>query len=162
MRSTSPSFRSSTRAAWPRVPRIATLALAHWGRRPPPEIALLACDARQRGYHGFVTVETAPPGDDAISICVRGSAAAVMSPDAELITSQETGSFPVRFEARGCEGAPSSGPLSIASELPLDPFQLILRIPGSWPDDAHRHAAATIIERVLRRYRAYQAHAQHL
>jgi hypothetical protein len=138
------------------------LASSHWGRGAPPEIALLEKDARQRGYHGFVTVETAPPGDDMIGLRVRGPLADDLSTDLELITSEETGSFPVRFETEGGEGAASSGPLSIADDLPLAPFELTLRIPGSWSDAAYRHAAVTLLERFLRRYRAFQAYGQHL
>lgn len=138
------------------------LSSAHWGRQPPPEIALLAADARQRGYHGFVTVETAPPGDPLIGIRVGGSAAGGLSPGAELVTPEETRSFSVRLEPAADRVRPSAGPLSIADDLPVGPFELTLRIPASWPDEAYQHAAATLIERILRRYRAYQAHGQHL
>jgi hypothetical protein len=137
------------------------LASAGWGRQPPPEIALLAADARQRGYHGFVTVETAPPGDHLIGVCVRGSAAGGLSPGIELVTPEETRSFSVRMEPPSDRARPAAGPLSLP-ELPVHPFALTLRIPGSWPDEAYQHAAATLIERILRRYRAYQAHGQHL
>jgi hypothetical protein len=137
------------------------LGLAHWGAGAPPEIELLERDARQRGYHGFVRIETGQGGDDLISIRVRGSFAHALSPDLELVTSEETRTFPVRFEAAGST-EPSGGPLSIADDLPLAPFELTLTIPGSWSADAYQHAAVTLLERFLRRYRAFQAYGQHL
>jgi hypothetical protein len=138
------------------------LAAAPWSRGAPPEIGLLEKDARQRGYHGFVRVETGPAGDDLIVLRVRGVYSDAASPDLELITSQETRSFPVRFEARS-DGAPArEGPLSVARDLPLAPFELTLRIPGAWSDDAYQHAAVTLLERFLLRYRAFQAYGQHL
>jgi hypothetical protein len=138
------------------------LASRHWGRQAPPEIALLEKDARQRGYHGFFTVETAPPGDDMISLRVRGPIDEGLSGDLELITSEETGTYPVRFEAVVAGAAQLAGPLSIADDLAIAPFDLALRIPGDWSEAAYLHAAVTLIERFLRRYRAFQAYGQHL
>ncbi len=138
------------------------LAEAPWGHGSPPEIGLLERDARQRGYHGFVRVETGPPGEELIVLRVRGVYSDAASPDLELITSEETRSFPVRFEARP-GGAPArDGPLSLARDLPLAPFELTLRLPAAWSDDAYQHAAVTLLERFLQRYRAFQAYGQHL
>jgi hypothetical protein len=137
------------------------LARAHWSRCAPPEIELLERDARQRGYHGFVRIETAPAGEDLIVIRVRGSFAEAVSPDLELVTSEETGTFPVRFEAAGVV-EPPGGPLSVADDLPLAPFELTFSIPGAWPEESYQHAAVTLLERFLRRYRAFQAYGQHL
>lgn len=138
------------------------LTASPWGPGSAPEIGLLGRDARQRGYHGFVRVETGAPGDDLIVLRVRGVYSDAASPDLELITSEETRSFPVRFEAR-CGGAPArDGPLSIVRDLPLAPFELTLRIPPAWSDDAYQHAAVTLLERFLQRYRAFQAYGQHL
>jgi hypothetical protein len=138
------------------------LAAAPWGPGSPPETELLGRDALQRGYHGFVRVETGPPGDELIVLRVRGAYADAASPDLELITPEETRSFPVRFEARP-GGAPArDGPLSLAGELPLAPFELTLRIPAARSDDAYQHAAVTLLERFLQRYRAFQAYGQHL
>jgi hypothetical protein len=138
------------------------LAHAHWGGGSQPEIALLEKDARLRSYHGFVRIETANADDDLISLRLRGSATELLSPDLDLITSEETRSFPVRFEA-DCRDIPLlEGPLSIADDLPLSPFELTLRIPGSWSEESYQHAAVTLIERFLKRYRAFQAYGQHL
>jgi len=133
---------------------------AHWGSATAPELVLLEKDARQRGYHGFVRVETSPPEEELIVLRVRGPFSGVLSPDLELITSEETRTFPVRFESDARQA--SEGPLSIAEDLPLSPFELTLRIPGSWSDEAYLHAAVTLLERFLRRYRAFQAYGQHL
>ena len=133
-----------------------------WDGDDVPEIALLGRDARQRGYHGFVRVETGSPHDEMIAVRVRGPFRRALSPDLELITSDETRSFPVRFESIAQEGAPRDGPLSLSDQLPHSPFELVLSIPGSWSDQAYQHAAVTLLERFLRRYRAYQAYGQHL
>jgi hypothetical protein len=139
-----------------------SLAYSHWGRGAAPEISLLENDARQRSYHGFVRIETGTMDDDLISLRLRGSSTDLLSPDLELITSDETRSFPVRFEA-DCRDVPAlEGPLSIADDLPLAPFELTLRIPDSWPEETYQHAAVTLMERFLGRYRAFQAYGQHL
>jgi hypothetical protein len=138
------------------------LSEAPWGADAPPEIGLLAADARQRRYHGFVRVETAMPGEDVIVLRVRGAFADAAAPDLELITTEETRSFPVRFESGVTGSAPADGPLGIADALPVAPFELTLRIPGSWTDEAYQHAAVTVLRRFLRRYRAFQAYGQHL
>jgi hypothetical protein len=137
------------------------LSEAPWGADGPPEITLLAGDARQRRYHGFVRLETAVPGEDAIVLRVRGAFAGAAAPDLELITTEETRSLPVRFES-GEASIPADGPLGIAERLPVAPFELTLRIPGSWTDEAYQHAAVTVLRRFLRRYRAFQAYGQHL
>jgi hypothetical protein len=68
----------------------------------------------------------------------------------------------VRFEGAAGAAAPEDGPLSIADDLPGSPFELTLRIPSTWSDDAYQHAVVTLLERFLRRYRAFQAYGQHL
>jgi hypothetical protein len=138
------------------------LGSAHWGRGGAPEIELLEQDARVRGYHGFVRIETEAKDDDLIGLRVRGPFAGLMSPDLELISSEETRSFPIRFESVAGDEAPTDGPLSVADDLPVDPFELTLRIPAAWSDEAYQHAAVTLLERFLRRYRAFQAYGQHL
>jgi hypothetical protein len=138
------------------------LSTAHWGREAPPEIGLLEQDARARGYHGFVRVETGHAEDELIGVSVRGSFSGTASPDLELITSEETRSFPVRFESASRGGPTTDGPLSAADDYPVNPFELTLSIPGAWSDDAYQHAAVTLLERFLTRYRAFQAYGQHL
>ena len=79
------------------------LAAAHWLHDSAPEIGLLEKDARLRGYHGFVRIETAAPGEDILTIRVREPAEKHPTPDVELISTEEIDPFPVRFElgARG-------------------------------------------------------------
>jgi hypothetical protein len=137
------------------------LSFAHWGREGAPEIGLLAQDARQRAYHGFVRVETGAWDEDLICVSVRGAFAPAGSSDLELVTSEETRSLPVRFELENVRAEPV-GPLSIADDLPFTPFELTLRIPGGWSDAAYQDAAVALLERFLRRYRALQAYGQHL
>ena len=55
-----------------------------------------------------------------------------------------------------------AGPLRLTQDLPQAPFELVLRIPGSWSAEAYQHAAVTLLERFLSRYRAFLAYGQHL
>jgi hypothetical protein len=138
------------------------LATAHWSRSSAPEIDLLEQDARLRGYHGFIRIEAAPHGDDIISIRVREPATLNPSPDVELISSEDTDPFPVRFERVPAGGLMSEGPLTIADDLCFQPFELTLRIPPAWPEEIHHEAVESILTRFILRYRAFQAYGQHL
>jgi hypothetical protein len=137
------------------------LASAHWGRSGLPEIELLELDARRRAYHGFVRVETAPPGSSEIEIRVRGAVKDPEFPDLDLITSDETDGLPVQFSQEGC-ALPLDGPLSAAEDLPFRPFELTILVPSGWPGEAYRRAVTTVLTRFLARYRAFQAYGQHL
>jgi hypothetical protein len=138
------------------------LAHAHWARSTAPEIALLERDARSRGYHGYIRVEAAAPGEEIITLRVREPAGLALSPDVELISSDDVAPFPVRFERGEAGCAPADGPLSIAEDLPVQPFELTLRIPAVWPEEIQHEAVSTILIRFLYRYRAFQAYGQHL
>jgi hypothetical protein len=137
------------------------LADTRWGVDAPPEIRLLEQDARQRGYHGFVRLETAAPGQEVITLRIRGARTGALSPDLGLLTHEVTHSFEVRLEASGST-SPEDGPLSLDDGLPIAPFELTLRIPSSWSDKDYQRAAVTLLERFLKRYRAFQAYGQHL
>ncbi len=136
------------------------LASGHWGRANAPEIEILERDSRLQSYHGFVRVETAPKGESIATLRVRGTATDVLSPDLELISTDETGPIPVRFEA--CSERSESGPLSVADDLPFTPFELTLSLPADWPDAIYQNAAGLLLQRFLWRYRAFQAYGQNL
>ncbi len=138
------------------------LATAHWGRGCVPEMRLLELDARGGGYHGFVRIETASSADDLVVIRIRQPIARPLSPDVELISSDDAESFPVRFETVPPEVRAADGPLSITDDLPIAPFELTLRVPAAWPDHDYQRAVVVLLKRFLRRYRAFQAHGQHL
>lgn len=138
------------------------LAAAHWGKSSAPEIALLEKDARLTGYHGFVRVETAPAGEEIISVIVRAPGGLAAAPDVELISSEETEPFPVRFERAVSPTTSAAGPLSVAEDFAVNPFELTLRIPATWPDEIHHEAVQSILSRFILRYRAFQAYGQHL
>lgn len=138
------------------------LAGAHWAHAKSPELSLLEKDARLTGYHGFVRVEAAPAGDEIISIVVRAPAGLAAAPDVELISSDETDPFPVRFERVAADTAVASGPLSVADDFATAPFELTLRVPATWPDHLHHEAVQSILTRFILRYRAFQAYGQHL
>jgi hypothetical protein len=135
---------------------------AHWGWSPEPEIDVLEKDARLHGYHGFIRVETAAAGDDEITVRVREPLSVIDSPDVEIISSEETTPFPVRFERAVPGLALTDGPLTIADDLPVQPFELTLRIPASWSDEDYSAAVSAILLRFLHRYRAFQAYGQSL
>lgn len=134
----------------------------HWGRSRQPEIDLLEKDARLRGYHGYVRIESVSTDEDLITISARHPASALGTPDLELISSEETDPFPVRFEADAPASIATSGPLSVADDLRHAPFELVLRVPAHWPDDLYQSAVSSILTRFILRYRAFQAYGQHL
>lgn len=138
------------------------LAAEPWGRSTEPEIDLLAKDAQLRGYHGFVRIETAAPGEDSIVVTVRHPESPLSTPDLELISTVETEPFSVRFECAPQSALVRLGPLALADDLPVQPFELALRIPTAWSDDAWQEAVTRILTRFIRRYRAFQAFGQHL
>jgi len=132
-----------------------SLEMARWGGSVAPEMDLLEKDARLRGYHGFVRVESADAGDEIITIRIRQPDGLAASPDLELISSEETEPFPVRFECQSGRGL-------VADDLPVQPFELVLRVPALWPDDIYHESVGSILTRFILRYRAFQAYGLHL
>jgi hypothetical protein len=139
-----------------------SLSSAHWGQSAAPEIDLLEIDARVSGYHGFVRVETAPPDEEVISIRVRAPVGLLAGPDVELISSEDTEPYTVRFERGPIGKAPLCGPLSVSDDLSVSAFELTLRIPATWSDERYEEAVRSILSRFILRYRAFQSYAQHL
>jgi hypothetical protein len=136
------------------------LASAHWARHREPELSLLEQEARLTGYHGFMRLETAP-GQDVATVQLRCAANDHPTPDVELISSEDFEPFPVRWEA-GAARDPIDGPLSVADDLSVRPFELTLRLPAVWPAELYREAAASILKRFIIRYRGFLAYGQHL
>ncbi len=134
-----------------------------WTKRGPVEIDLLEKDVRTRGYHGFVRVESALPGEDELTVRVRGlSRSSVERENVDLISSEDTEPLSARFVADSPRQTVTEGPLSVADDLPFAPFEITLSLPLSWSDAAHRAAVCTVLGRFVRRYRGLQAYAQHL
>ncbi len=138
------------------------LGAEHWGRSAAPEIRLLEKDARLRGYHGFIRVESSRTEDEIIVIDVRQPRGTAGSPDLELVSSEETAPYPVRFECSQLATPVAEGPLAVADDLPFQPFELVLRVPAAWPDELYHEAVGLILTRFILRYRAFQAYGQHL
>jgi hypothetical protein len=138
------------------------LAEQDWaGASSSPEIALLEHDARQRAYHGFVRLESAA-GEDVVTVRLRARAPLEnLSPALELISSEDVEPFAVRWESDS-NSEIHHGPLSIADDLPIQPFELIVRIPAAWPLDLYAEAAASILKRFVLRYRGFISYAQYL
>jgi hypothetical protein len=137
-----------------------SLAAANWSRNNEPEINLLGQDARLAGYHGFVRLETVR-GQDVATVRLRFAANDHPTPDVELVSSDDFEPFPVRWEA-DADQPPVDGPLSLAGDLPVPPFELTLRLPAAWPTEQYREAAASILKRFIIRYRGILAYGQNL
>ena len=133
----------------------------NWARTTAPELSLLEKDARVRGYHGFVRIETAQ-GDDTVTVRLRTTAQVKNpTPGVELITSEDLEPFAVRWE-NGTVSPSEDGPLASVDDLPFQPFELTLRLPGAWTAKLHREATASILKRFVLRYRSLIAYGQHL
>jgi hypothetical protein len=138
-----------------------TLAPESWARSAAPELALLEKDARLRGYHGFVRLEMTG-GDDTVGARLRTDPRVEHpTPAVEFITSEEVAPFAVRWESSGAD-AITDGPLTIADDLPFQPFELTLRLPAAWSPELAREATASILRRFVFRYRGFMAYGQHL
>jgi len=139
------------------------LSTSHWGDREEPEIVLLEQDARLHGYHGFVRIESSEQEDEVIIVRLRGAGAQhPASPGVELISTEDLDPLPVRWESGTDEDQARTGPLSIADDLPVSPFELTLTLPASWSPERFREAVGMILRRFVLRYRGLQAYAQHL
>lgn len=137
------------------------LADENWLHPAAPELSLLEKDARVRGYHGFVRLESAP-GEDVVTIRLRGvSPVENSAPALELISSDDVTPFAVRWESE-TDADIRHGPLAIADDLPLPPFELTVRLPAAWSLDLYTEAAASILKRFVLRYRGFISYAQHL
>jgi hypothetical protein len=121
---------------------------------------LLEQDARLTGYHGFVRLETGR-GQDVVTVRLRTAGHDHPTPDVELVSSEDFEPYPVRWEA-GLVQRAQDGPLSVADDLPVRPFELTLRLPAAWPAELHREAAASILKRFIVRHRGFFAYGQHL
>jgi hypothetical protein len=137
------------------------LASENWTNSSAPEIRLLEHDARLQAYHGFVRLESVV-GEDIVSVRLRARAPLEnLSPALELISSDDLDPLPVRWESDSSAEV-NEGPLSIADDLPVQPFELVVRIPASWPLDVYADAAASILKRFVLRYRGFISYAQYL
>jgi len=136
------------------------LAEENWALSTEPEIRLLAQDARVRGYEGFVRIATT--ADDVPSAWVRKTATATTAAsDVELFNSEDFAPWSVRFETLGA-GAATSGPLALAPDLPFAPFEIELALPAHWTQGQADRALATLLKRLIVRYRGFHAYGQHL
>lgn len=132
-----------------------------WKGKNAPELDLLAQDARRHGYHGFIRVESVV-GDDVVTVCLRTAGASLPgTPSVELLSSFDVSPFAVRWEVDTIS-PPRDGPLSVAELAASSAFEIVLRLPAVWSAELQREAAASILKRVVLRYRSFVAHAQHL
>ena len=139
------------------------LATAHWGRSEAPEIRMLERHVRDTAYHGFIRVETATGTDDHVRLSLASAGLVDDGWDVELVVSADFHPYSVDFERGDSGGRPAtSGPLTVAEDLPVQPFEVTLRVPSSWTNELYQSAVNTILGSFLLRYRAFQAFGQHL
>jgi hypothetical protein len=137
------------------------LEAENWARTQVPELSLLEKDARLRGFHGFIRVESVS-GDDLITVRLRSPARVEYpAPALELISSEDATPFAVRWESETVSSV-ADGPLAIAEDLPVQPFELTLQIPSFWPAELYSQAVASILKRFIIRHRGFISYAQHL
>jgi hypothetical protein len=129
------------------------LTAEHWDDSVQPEVALLRQDARLRGYHGFVRIESAAVAE-VTGVVRRVGRASVSLTDVDLVAADQTDRFPVRWERHFSDRPPQQGPLSIADDFAIGPFELILRIPNVWDAPLYREAVAQVLRHFIVRYRA--------
>lgn len=137
------------------------LAAENWANSETPEIVLLERDARLRAYHGFIHLESVYD-DDAVTIHLRAAAPEEnLAPPIEFISSLDFELPAVRWET---DATPcfEHGPLSVADDLPVRPFELTIRVPALWPLDRYENTAALILRGFVQRFRALFTYGQHL
>ena len=138
------------------------LAQENWSRPNSPEINVLEKDARVRGYHGFIRLETTAE-DGAISVRLRNSdEGRAIAAGIELVSSDDFDPWAVRWEAESADQTPREGPLSVVDDLPIRPFEVTVRLPSAWTGEQYRVTIAAILRRLILRHRALQAYRQHL
>lgn len=122
------------------------------------EIELLSVDVRNTHYHGFVRLEITQ--EDAITVTLRAPDVSHSYTGVELINSEDFGAWPVRWE--GQSTAAITGPLSLAEDLPRQPFEITLAIPAAWTDRQHHDAVAHVLHHFILRQRAFESSAWHI
>ena len=148
------------------------LAESGWVHARAPEIELLEKDARIRGYHGFVRIETSTTENDvAVRLINRSDVGPAAAPSDALapltggedyVTADDFAPHTVRWETLKSGERVGDGPLTTIDNLPVRPFELRIRLPKSWSDATHRGAITSILKRFVLRQRAAQAFAQNL
>ena len=68
----------------------------------------------------------------------------------------------VRWITEPAAARVTDGPLSLADDLPFQPFELTLQLPSVWSAEMHREATTSILKRFILRYRGFHAYGQHL
>ncbi len=132
----------------------------HWAHSSASEITLLAQDAWARSYQGYVRVVTTT--DDEPAATLRTVLPSINARSGiEVFDSSDFDSWPVRFESLAA-GAFTYGPLSLAEDLPFAPFEVELEIPSEWPQARADAELATLLTRLITRYRGFLAYGQHL
>lgn len=144
----------------PRNVNAVDLATENWDDSSEPEIAFLRQDAYSRGYHGFIRLESGP--GEQITGTVR-STYRRSDRDASVFFPPETGAtFPVRWTSDHHPDVVSHGPLSIADDYAVSPFEIVLRVPEKWNEELYRAAVNHTLRRFIAHYRGMLAYGINL
>jgi len=136
------------------------LTAANWVSSAEPEIRLLRQDSSLRGYQGFVRVVTT--ADDAPSAWFRSIPSLLaQSAGVEVFSPSDFLPWPVRFE-KALAGKVTSGPLSVAEDLPFSPFEIELALPAEWTQFRKDKELSALLKRLFASYRAFQGYGQNL
>lgn len=138
------------------------LRRADWVVPDHQEIALLQHDARIMNYHGFVRLGLHDEDTIAVELVTRPGTA-VETPGIELLSTEDLGVADVHFSSEDAIGSgPRSGPIGLADDLLVQPFELRLLFPSSWRQPRLDASVSHILKRFINRHRALLAYAQHL
>lgn len=131
-----------------------------WTRSAEPEIALLAADARLRAYQGFIRVVTTADDEPSARLLTVLSPAIAHS-EIEVFNSDDFAPWTVSFEAMP-SGVITHGPLSLAGELAIAPFEVELALPADWTQARADTELSALLKRLVTRYRGFLAYGQNL
>jgi len=144
----------------PRNVNAVDLATENWEDSSEPEIAFLRHDAYARGYHGFIRLESGP-GEQIVGT-VRSTYRPTNRDAALFFPPQDDAAFPVLWTSVSDPNAVRQGPLSIADDYAVSPFEVVLRFPATWNDELYRAAVGQTLHQFIGHYRAMFAYGLNL
>jgi hypothetical protein len=136
------------------------LADEDWSHSAEPEIALLADDARGRGYQSYIRIVTTTD-DEPTARLISILSPTVTRSEIEVFNSLDFEPWSVSFEAVAAD-AISRGPLSLVAQLPVAPFEVELGLPAEWSQFRADAALAKLLKHLITRYRGFLAYGQNL
>lgn len=132
-----------------------------WAAPTSDEIALLARDVRSQAYDVLVRVDHSSDASGLVRLRVTGHLPSDLSLSAdEVLLSSDLEPLEVRFERDSA--TPRVGPLTLTDDLGRPPVELYLSFPPDLDGPQAGSMAFVCLSRLLARYQAHQATAQHI